>query len=73
MVGIEPHDDLNAAVAVNLEEAIAGYTQSAESWRPHLLRNDSLGECARRRHLHCLDRKWRAEQQLADLSKRHGR
>jgi hypothetical protein len=60
--------DLKTAVTANLEETIAGYTQSAESWRPHLLRNDSLGECARRRHLHCLEKKWQAEQQLADMN-----
>jgi hypothetical protein len=63
----EQHAQIDAAIAATLEEAITGYTQSAENWRPHLLRNDSLGECARRRHLHCLAQKWRYEQQLADL------
>lgn len=70
MTGRDSHDDLNAAVVANLEEAITGYTQSAENWRPHLLRNDSLGECARRKHLHCLSKKWKAEQQLADILRR---
>jgi hypothetical protein len=67
MTGREPDTDLNTAITANLEEAITGYTQSAENWRPHLLRNDSLGECARRRYLHCLSKKWKAEEQLADL------
>lgn len=63
--------DADDAVVANLQQAITGYTQSAEKWRPHYLRNDSLGECARRVHLKCLAKRWKAEQQLADLKGFH--
>ncbi|KPC66634.1 hypothetical protein ADL27_59185 [Streptomyces sp. NRRL F-6602] len=67
MTGPDPSTDPNVGIVKNLEEAITGYTQSAENWRPHLLRSDSLGECARRRYLHCLGKKWQFEEQLAHL------
>jgi len=43
-----------------LEDA-AAYRKSAEKWRVHSLRNDSLGETARRLHTKSLARAWKAE------------
>ena len=61
-------DEPATAAALDLQEQIDGLKQSAEMWRPHALRDDSLGECARRKHLRCLEQIWKNEQQLADLN-----
>lgn len=67
----DPRNNPNADVIASLNQVIAGYKRSAEAWSPHLLRNDGLGECARRRYLECLAMVWRAEEQLAALTGDH--
>jgi hypothetical protein len=50
------------AVRANYVQEAAAYRLAAEKWRKLAQRNDSLGETARRLHVRCLARAWRAEE-----------
>ncbi|MEV6696256.1 hypothetical protein AB0M68_03710 [Streptomyces sp. NPDC051453] len=54
-------EEIEEAVRVHYVEEAAQYRDAATRWLPYAMRNDSLGETARRRHLHCLHMAWRAE------------
>lgn len=53
--------DINAAIRARYAEEAATYRESANHWLRYAMRNDSLGETARRKHLHCLHLAWTAE------------
>ncbi|MER5653459.1 hypothetical protein ABT076_10630 [Streptomyces sp. NPDC002131] len=53
--------DINSSIRARYAEEAAAYNEAAAKWLQYAMRNDSLGETARRLHLRCLARAWRAE------------
>ena len=57
--------EINEAIRARYVEEAVGYRESAAYWLQYAMRNDSLGETARRKHLHCLHLAWTAESRAA--------